>query len=289
MKREYKIEDYIAYHKEVFLYEEGKGLETFKISSATYVKRIEYTEEGVESHIIAPFRYVLENANKTLELSHKELISRVYADMAEYETNTPIGQSIRYVWCSIPTIDGWYVEDGCLKYWADKEHIIEARYNRKKRFLERWDFTYDMEKPFIYQSKEEARLCNDTYVYDINGEKVIKEGVLKRLIPTDTQKEAIKALEEAVKRVKDCGLNLFLCGSNDRLYAVNNCNTNNGLLSNKEQECMILESGDDPSNYSDEEFTCVLNTSISNIGATEIMIPHLDETPSYWIRTPKKD
>lgn len=73
----------------------------------------------------------------------------------------------------------------------------------------------------FYQTREEALLHCDLIVVDEKGVETTTLSPAKRVALTDEQKEAVKALEMAFKRVEALGVGIVCDNCNDFLYAYN--------------------------------------------------------------------
>lgn len=81
--------------------------------------------------------------------------------------------------------------------------------------------TTHSEQGLYYASKDEALLHCDLIVVDEKGVETTTLSPAKRVALTDEQKEAVKALEMAFKRVEALGVGIVCDNCNDFLYAYN--------------------------------------------------------------------
>jgi hypothetical protein len=145
-----------------------------------------------------------------------------------------------------------YQDDACIQFTDSIEMFIcnETNVDIDNRFYHNGEivlpydfireinvFDYDFETKEIkvegfipkktYCAEWEALLYNPIIYTDINGNKVIQEGKLQSLVPTDEQMIVIDKINALMKEAKDLNLMLFHDTSTDELYFINKENVRN--------------------------------------------------------------
>lgn len=155
------------------------------------------------------------------KVQHKVSATRCYVDIHRYRKNKPVKLS-ESLFCRIKGVCD--SQENLCYYAIEFGQVVKHDIVIKTIYITNDECT-SPEVPTdvpIYSDPDVAeQMCTTTYT-DKEGVKHTCEGLLQLVMPTDEQKVAIKALEEAFTRCKELGIGFGHCIETNRLYAWNN-------------------------------------------------------------------
>lgn len=163
--------------------------------------------ENGEPYVKADAYHIVNDSDLDLLVSYDE---KFYQDVCKFKNDVCIQAESYNAWNLLTSV----VRRGgighrAIWYWSDAQATKYEPTDHIKRFALLDDFNGELIEGFvpdkIYYHKDEVYAWNDIPCVDVNGEKYVKEGYLKRLIFNDEQKalmEEFKTLTEKMKNAK---------------------------------------------------------------------------------------
>lgn len=181
-------------------------------------------------------RFVLNVEARTMEVAYY-VVKHQDEEIKVFEKSKFFKDEIRY-----QRKDNVSFIDSIAMFIYNKTGVcIENRFYHNGEIVLPYDFTkaieyidYDFETKEIkvegllpkeiYYNDWEALLYNPIVYTDINGNKIVQEGKLQSLVPTDEQMIVIDKINALMKEAKELNLTLFHDSNTDQLYFINNEN-----------------------------------------------------------------